>query len=47
MRIKFSNRTLESAEPAGRRFHLELVFSPGLYPCFQTEKERIYESGLG
>lgn len=21
------------------------VFSPGLYPCFQTEKERIYESG--
>jgi hypothetical protein len=26
------------------RFHIELLFSPGLYPCFQTEKERIYES---
>jgi hypothetical protein len=28
------------------RFHIELLFSPGLYPCFQTEKERIYESRL-
>jgi len=26
------------------RFHIELLFSPGLYPCFQTEKERIYET---
>ena len=26
------------------RFHIELLFSPGLYPCFQTEKERIYEN---
>lgn len=25
-------------------FHIELLFSPGLYPCFQTEKERIYET---
>ncbi|KJH51106.1 histidine acid phosphatase [Dictyocaulus viviparus] len=28
------------------RFHIELLFSPGLYPCFLTEKERIYESRL-
>uniref|UniRef100_A0A8R1DXG2 Inositol hexakisphosphate and diphosphoinositol-pentakisphosphate kinase n=1 Tax=Caenorhabditis japonica TaxID=281687 RepID=A0A8R1DXG2_CAEJA len=26
------------------RFHIEILFSPGLYPCFLTEKERIYES---
>uniref|UniRef100_A0A1I7XMS6 Inositol hexakisphosphate and diphosphoinositol-pentakisphosphate kinase n=1 Tax=Heterorhabditis bacteriophora TaxID=37862 RepID=A0A1I7XMS6_HETBA len=26
------------------RFHIELLFSPGLYPCFLTEKERIYEN---
>lgn len=26
------------------RFHIELLFSPGLYPCFLTEKERIYET---
>lgn len=26
------------------RFHIELLFSPGLYPCFQAEKERIYET---
>jgi len=26
------------------RFHIELLFSPGLYPCFQTEKEKIYEN---
>lgn len=25
------------------RFHVEVLFSPGLYPCFLTEKERIYE----
>jgi inositol hexakisphosphate/diphosphoinositol-pentakisphosphate kinase len=34
-------------DPAGKRFRLELLFSPGLYPCFQTEKERIYETGYG
>ncbi|CEF63679.1 Inositol hexakisphosphate and diphosphoinositol-pentakisphosphate kinase [Strongyloides ratti] len=28
------------------RFHIELLFSPGLYPCFQTEKERIYEKRM-
>ncbi|XGW19261.1 hypothetical protein V3C99_003246 [Haemonchus contortus] len=28
------------------RFHIELLFSPGLYPCFLTEKERIYENRL-
>lgn len=26
------------------RFHIELLFSPGLYPCFLTEKEKIYET---
>jgi inositol hexakisphosphate/diphosphoinositol-pentakisphosphate kinase len=31
--------------PSSKRFRLELIFSPGLYPCFQTEKERIYEGG--
>lgn len=25
------------------RFVVELLFSPGLYPCFQSEKERLYE----
>lgn len=28
----------------GPRFHIEILFSPGLYPCFLTEKERIYET---
>ncbi|PAV90193.1 hypothetical protein WR25_17243 [Diploscapter pachys] len=28
------------------RFHIELLFSPGLYPCFLTEKEKIYENRL-
>ncbi|MFH4977745.1 hypothetical protein AB6A40_004454 [Gnathostoma spinigerum] len=28
------------------RFHIELLFSPGLYPCFQSEKERIYETRI-
>lgn len=31
-------------EDSKDRFHIELLFSPGLYPCFQTEKERIYET---
>ncbi|CAB3408872.1 unnamed protein product [Caenorhabditis bovis] len=30
--------------PESHRFHIELLFSPGLYPCFLTEKERIYEN---
>lgn len=30
-----------------KRFHIELLFSPGLYPCFQTEKERIYQGTIG
>uniref|UniRef100_A0A914ER27 Inositol hexakisphosphate and diphosphoinositol-pentakisphosphate kinase n=1 Tax=Acrobeloides nanus TaxID=290746 RepID=A0A914ER27_9BILA len=34
----------ESEKEGKDRFHIELLFSPGLYPCFQTEKERIYES---
>uniref|UniRef100_A0A183CFV6 Inositol hexakisphosphate and diphosphoinositol-pentakisphosphate kinase n=1 Tax=Globodera pallida TaxID=36090 RepID=A0A183CFV6_GLOPA len=46
------SRTEEEKSEGGRqqgtdikdRFHIELLFSPGLYPCFQTEKERIYES---
>ncbi|GMR55881.1 hypothetical protein PMAYCL1PPCAC_26076, partial [Pristionchus mayeri] len=34
-----------SSEAKGMdRFHIELLFSPGLYPCFLTEKERIYEN---
>ncbi|GMT30312.1 hypothetical protein PFISCL1PPCAC_21609, partial [Pristionchus fissidentatus] len=34
-----------SSEATGMdRFHIELLFSPGLYPCFLTEKERIYEN---
>uniref|UniRef100_A0A7E4V0P5 Inositol hexakisphosphate and diphosphoinositol-pentakisphosphate kinase n=1 Tax=Panagrellus redivivus TaxID=6233 RepID=A0A7E4V0P5_PANRE len=34
----------ESDKQGMDRFHIELLFSPGLYPCFQTEKERIYET---
>ncbi|VDN25990.1 unnamed protein product [Gongylonema pulchrum] len=38
----------EDSRTAGKqdtdRFHIELLFSPGLYPCFLTEKERIYET---
>lgn len=34
------------AEGKEQRFHIELLFSPGLYPCFLTEKERIYENRM-
>uniref|UniRef100_A0A914P998 Inositol hexakisphosphate and diphosphoinositol-pentakisphosphate kinase n=1 Tax=Panagrolaimus davidi TaxID=227884 RepID=A0A914P998_9BILA len=34
----------EAGKEGTDRFHIELLFSPGLYPCFQTEKERIYET---
>ncbi|TKR62532.1 hypothetical protein L596_026471 [Steinernema carpocapsae] len=34
----------DSTKTGKERFHIELLFSPGLYPCFQTEKERIYET---
>ena len=34
----------ETNKEGSDRFHIELLFSPGLYPCFQTEKERIYET---
>ncbi|CAI4221685.1 unnamed protein product [Auanema sp. JU1783] len=34
------------AESGQDRFHIELLFSPGLYPCFLTEKERIYENRM-
>ncbi|KAI6225577.1 Inositol hexakisphosphate and diphosphoinositol-pentakisphosphate kinase [Aphelenchoides besseyi] len=33
----------ECADPM-ERFHIELLFSPGLYPCFVIEKEKIYEN---
>jgi inositol hexakisphosphate/diphosphoinositol-pentakisphosphate kinase len=40
--------TRASSNKEGKdRFHIELLFSPGLYPCFQTEKERIYEGRFG
>lgn len=38
------SRNESNEKEATDRFHIELLFSPGLYPCFQTEKERIYES---
>ncbi|CAJ0585295.1 unnamed protein product, partial [Mesorhabditis spiculigera] len=34
----------DNSQTGGDRFHIELLFSPGLYPCFLTEKERIYET---
>ncbi|KAM3721275.1 Inositol hexakisphosphate and diphosphoinositol-pentakisphosphate kinase [Dirofilaria immitis] len=37
------SRTI-STKQGTDRFHIELLFSPGLYPCFLTEKERIYET---
>lgn len=38
------SRNESNDKDATDRFHIELLFSPGLYPCFQTEKERIYET---
>lgn len=38
-----SRKEKEEADTSPR-FHIEILFSPGLYPCFLTEKERIYES---
>uniref|UniRef100_A0A1I7U5V0 Inositol hexakisphosphate and diphosphoinositol-pentakisphosphate kinase n=1 Tax=Caenorhabditis tropicalis TaxID=1561998 RepID=A0A1I7U5V0_9PELO len=39
-----SRKEKEDAAETTPRFHIEILFSPGLYPCFLTEKERIYES---
>ncbi|KAH7701718.1 Histidine phosphatase superfamily [Aphelenchoides avenae] len=38
------NADSENEKEGTDRFHTEILFSPGLYPCFLTEKERIYES---
>ncbi|CAI2320334.1 unnamed protein product [Caenorhabditis sp. 36 PRJEB53466] len=38
------SRKDQDTPESGPRFHIEILFSPGLYPCFLTEKERIYES---
>ncbi|KAK6728015.1 hypothetical protein RB195_005586 [Necator americanus] len=42
----YEDSRTDSAAAGKERFHIELLFSPGLYPCFLTEKERIYESRL-
>lgn len=39
----YENNTNEGDQNSLERFHIELLFSPGLYPCFLTEKEQIYE----
>uniref|UniRef100_A0A1I7ZMN2 Inositol hexakisphosphate and diphosphoinositol-pentakisphosphate kinase n=1 Tax=Steinernema glaseri TaxID=37863 RepID=A0A1I7ZMN2_9BILA len=40
----YEDSRADSTKTGKERFHIELLFSPGLYPCFQTEKERIYET---
>ncbi|WKX90663.1 hypothetical protein Q1695_009481 [Nippostrongylus brasiliensis] len=40
----YEDSRADSTATGMERFHIELLFSPGLYPCFLTEKERIYES---
>lgn len=40
----YEDSRTESDKKGTDRFHIELLFSPGLYPCFQAEKERIYET---
>ncbi|KAE9415420.1 hypothetical protein Angca_004264, partial [Angiostrongylus cantonensis] len=42
----YEDSRADSTATGMERFHIELLFSPGLYPCFLTEKERIYESRL-
>ncbi|VDM49096.1 unnamed protein product [Toxocara canis] len=40
----YEDSRADSEKRGTDRFHIELLFSPGLYPCFQSEKERIYET---
>uniref|UniRef100_A0A9J2Q7P3 Inositol hexakisphosphate and diphosphoinositol-pentakisphosphate kinase n=1 Tax=Ascaris lumbricoides TaxID=6252 RepID=A0A9J2Q7P3_ASCLU len=40
----YEDSRADSEKQGTDRFHIELLFSPGLYPCFQSEKERIYET---
>lgn len=40
----YEDSRTDSDKDGTDRFHIELLFSPGLYPCFQAEKERIYET---
>ncbi|KAK6029630.1 histidine acid phosphatase [Ostertagia ostertagi] len=42
----YEDSRTDSTATGTERFHIELLFSPGLYPCFLTEKERIYENRL-
>ncbi|PIO75091.1 histidine acid phosphatase [Teladorsagia circumcincta] len=42
----YEDSRTDSTAAGTERFHIELLFSPGLYPCFLTEKERIYENRL-
>ncbi|VDO84061.1 unnamed protein product [Heligmosomoides polygyrus] len=42
----YEDSRADSQATGMERFHIELLFSPGLYPCFLTEKERIYENRL-